>query len=519
MKNKMLFKSLMVVVIAFFLIASASPLLAAGKGKYGGKLIMAAKETFTQFGIPWKIRGPGDRAVQMAAQSLFQKTDVVGIYEPRLATSWEVAADKSNIIFKLRKGVKFNDGTDFNAQAVKFCFDEVKKTDRPSYVDIKSMEVIDDYTVKVNLSAFNFTVLDDFSLPLASIISPTAHETKDEKWLATNPVGTGPFILKDYKGRVHMKWEKNPDYWEKGYPYLDEIYQVVMPDPMTQEALFMQRGLHIMDEVDPTTATQMVAKGFHLAPLSVGGQMMLYFNTEDPNSVWSNPKVREALEYAIDKEKISDKLGLGYLTASYECIWGIGASTDTGTTPRKYNIAKAKALLKEAGYPNGLKAELITMVKFYNDMFVAIQGMAKEAGFDLKMTKLQPATWEEYRFGIAPVNKGLQDRQRGGGVSLLLNTKEDLSAKGIFYKGMVRPEGFESGLERALQAKSIEEVLIELGQMEKIAYDNSMFVPLWVTWDLAVLRPELKWVESERKDPFGAGGTKVIRMEYLYLDK
>lgn len=519
MKHKMLFKSLMFAVIAIFLIASASPLLAAGKGKYGGTLVTAAKETFTQFGVPWEIRGPADRAIQMAAQPLISVTDEMGVFEPRLATSWETAADKSYFIFKLRKGVKFHDGTDFNAQAVKFCIDEIKKTKRPMYLNVKSADVIDDYTIRVNLSSFNFTMLEEFSIPTACIISPTAFETKDPKWLAINPIGTGPFKIKDYKGRVHMKWEKNNDYWDKGYPYLDQIDQLVIGDPMTQEAMFMKGDLHVMGEVDPVTATQMLAKGFHHAPLVVGGQMMLYMNTEDPNSVWSNPKVREALEYAIDKEKITKEIGKGFVRSSYECIWGIGDFVDPETTPRKYDPAKAKQLLKEAGYPNGVKAELITMIKFYNDMFAAIQGSAKQAGFDLQLTKMQPAAWNEMRFATVPVNKALQDRQRGGGVAILRFVKEDLAGNSIFYKGMVRPDGFDNALDVALNAQSMDESLAQLAKMEKIAYENSMFIPMWIVWDIDMLRPELKWNESERKDPFHAGGTPVPRSEYLYLDK
>lgn len=518
MKKKKFFKSSMIVAITIFLIASASPLMA-GEGRYGGILITSEKESYSKFGIPWMIKSKGYTAIQMAAQPLIQPTNVFGQYESRLATNWELASDKSHFIFKLRKGVKFQDGTDFNAQSVKFNIEEAIKAKRPMFKTVESVDVVDAYTVKVNLSSHNLLTINDFSIAQSCIISPTAYEKNGKEWMQDNPVGTGPFKLKELKARTHTKWVKNQDYWDKGFPYLDEVHQMVMPDPMTREASFIKGDTHVIYEVDETTATGLIAKGFSHSPILDGKQMMIYWNSVDPNSIWSNHKVRQAFEYAIDKASIAEVIGKKLSKPSYECLWGLGKSINTGIIPRKYDPAKARQLLKEAGYPNGVKAELITRIPTFDNFFKAIQGAVKEGGFNLELVRIGDAPWAEIRFGIAPTNTLLYDSKKGGAVNVLHWTKVDLYSDSLYYGGMKKPDGFDNGIDRALNSESIDGALGELAQLEKAAYNYVMFTPLWTYPIINMVRPEVKWVKSEREDPFNSGGNKQPRMEYLYLDK
>ena len=162
-----------------------------------------------------------------------------GKYKPGLALSWDTSKDGKTITFKLRQGVTFHDGTPFNAQAVKSNLDNLIPPKATILTGITSVDVVDDYTVKLNLSSYNNLILYHFAAnPATYMYSPEALKKNGADWATTHPVGTGPFMLKDYQPNISLTLVKNPNYWQKGLPYLDGIEMTMVPDPMTQMLTF-----------------------------------------------------------------------------------------------------------------------------------------------------------------------------------------------------------------------------------------------------------------------------------------
>ena len=170
---------------------------------------------------------------QLSCDTLL-RGDKKGNIIPWLAESYKIADDQKSITFSLRKGVKFHDQSDFNALVAKWNLD--------NFIDAKmqenwaSVDVVDDYTIRVNFTKWQNTLLSTFVEPTfpAFIVSKTAFEKNGKDWMRTHPVGTGPFIFDSSVLDVNYKVKRNPDWWVKGKPYLDGINYIIVGDETDQ---------------------------------------------------------------------------------------------------------------------------------------------------------------------------------------------------------------------------------------------------------------------------------------------
>jgi peptide/nickel transport system substrate-binding protein len=464
--------------------------------KYGGVLNLGVMFLSTSIGVPWKFR-QGDRDPGMLPlEFLIRRGQQAGTYEGRLATNWELAPDKSSYTFHLRKGVKFHDGTEFNAAAVKWNFEKDKAAGRPQFQDVTSIDVIDDYTVRINISKWNSEFLHNFAsdTDCALIISPTAYEKNGEEWATTHPVGTGPYKLKDYKENQYTIFEKNPDYWEKGVPYLDEIQYVVVPDPVTFQAA-LKAGEVDGGGVDLASASNIKATGKFNVWVSFGNLgLAMSYNEKDTNSVWSDKRMREALEYAIDKEKICQTLTYGFCEPTYEIIRGIHGAGDPGTTPRKYDPEKAKALMAQAGHTqlSGINLEFGTFTKMsYGDTILAIQKNLADVGINVELKPIEDATFNQISFQPTNGNDLRIETVRGDPLFPLVRAREDLAENTIYFPGAIRPPGFQQLIDEASATEDPAKVLSLCMQMEKLAYEDVMYVSLWSEPMLMAMSPKV----------------------------
>ena len=291
----------------------------------GGKLVVSFTKAPALFGYPPKIVGSAGQYARPFFERLIT-TDDKGAYQPELATSWEIAPDGKSITFKLRQGVKFHDGTDFNADAVKFNYTEYLPP-KPSIISgVSSLDVVDPYTIRLNIPAYSNLIMYQLATDIRLVIaSPTAIKKNGADWATVNPVGTGPFKLKQYERNVSIKYIKNPDYWDKNLPYLDEMDCIAIPDPMTQLAAFKAGDVHVLYDAKPQIVQQLAKEGYELI-ICPGTLQSIVPNTKDPDSVFTNKKVREAIEYAIDKEAIASGPGMGLYKSAYHIV--LPASVD-----------------------------------------------------------------------------------------------------------------------------------------------------------------------------------------------
>src|SRR4030043_1517832 len=233
-RKKLFITALILIICVWTLINFASPKSeAAGPQPVKGGILKAIRGNFPKvLGYPPE-QGPTDTIFALLYAERLSEWDEKGNLIPVLAESWEGDPKNKTVTFHLRKGVKFHDGTPFNAEAARWNFQ--LRLDTKSQIDgdlIKSGEAPDDYTVRLNCT--DITTWSPYIYGWGQHISPTAYEKNGGKeWARFNSVGVGPYKVVEFKRDNLLRFEKNKDYWRKGYPLLDGIEIRCVPDPVT----------------------------------------------------------------------------------------------------------------------------------------------------------------------------------------------------------------------------------------------------------------------------------------------
>jgi peptide/nickel transport system substrate-binding protein len=275
---------------------------------------------------------------------------------------------------------------------------------------ITSIDTPDNYTVVIHFTVYSNQY--EFNWGWTTIFSQAAWEanagndksTTSEQgiaWAVDHCVGTGPFILKEYKRDVSMTFEKNPNYWQKGKPFLDGIQFLIIPEATTASALLQAGEADMWYQGSAAQDWAELAKmGFVVKNYWPGLPMAIFPNTVDPNSKWQDIRLRQALEYALDKNAIAKALGLGY----YRPLAQLAPETEWGYIPdlpvRGYDPVKAKQLVTDAGYPNGCPVTLLVVNNPANvDGGEAIKQYLDAAGFKVTLDLADPGRYYGSVFG------------------------------------------------------------------------------------------------------------------------
>src|SRR5437016_8797982 len=347
-------------VAVFGVALSAAP---ASAQKAGGTITVGLELDIPGFD-PLKV-GVYDTAALTASSAIFETLtylDANGKAQPRLALSWEPSEDFKIWTFKLRPGVKFHDGTPFNAQAVKANFDRQKdpanKCRCAFYIaGIHDVQAPDELTLVYNLNDPSVNLPAILTVPSSNfaVQSPTAWKTKGEDY-NRNPVGTGPYILKSWAAGDRIVLEKNPGYWNKGHPYLDRIVLKPLPDAQSRFASLQSGEADILwdDEADADNIQRAQKDPKLTVHTYAGSGAAVYaFNTKTPP--FDDVRVRQALVMALDRKKWSQAITNG-LARPASNPYGDGSwvkCKDDGALPE--DVEKAKALIKDYGKPVDFK--------------------------------------------------------------------------------------------------------------------------------------------------------------------
>lgn len=369
--------------------ATTTPTATAMQPESGGILKIICGGTSKPLG--WTPDIVANEIYSLPMQEALWFRDGKGTLQPWLATSWETTADWSSITFHLRKGVKFLDGTDFNASAAKWMMEEYRKVNFTGTNVWGDISIIDDYTIKLNITKY-INTLEQF-LGQVKFVSPTAYEKNGLDWMKENPVGTGPFKLKEFKLDVSIELERNPEYWGS-QPYIDGIKYLFISDSNTKKSAFLAGDAQVLylAITDPQTVSELMAmdKGYSydITPLAHvyiyfdHGNTDLSLNTESP---FSNLQVRQAVEYAIDRDKIAATIGKGFWRPIQQWAAPEMYGYNPDITPREYNPEKAKELLASAGYPNGFSTVFNVSQSTDPTYSNAIQGYLEAVGIQAEV--------------------------------------------------------------------------------------------------------------------------------------
>ena len=303
-----------------------------------------------------------DNLSQSAARLMFEGLYMLDEHmklQPQLAESYDATEDAKEFTFHLRKGVTFHDGTPFNAAAVKFSFDRAGNPEnhlkrQSLYVMIDHTDVVDDYTVKMVLKYPFGAFVNDVAHPGALIVSPKSVQDFGKE-VTRHPSGTGPYEFVSWTADT-LKMKKNEHYWKPGLPKIDTITYRGVPENGARIAMLQAGEAQFIYPVPP----EMIKSLENSSTITVFNEpsiLVRYVALNNLRKPFNDPKVRLALNYAIDKQAFAKVVFSGYSDPMDSPMPQLlGFYQKQGSYP--YDPAKAKALLAEAGYPNGFESTI-----------------------------------------------------------------------------------------------------------------------------------------------------------------
>jgi ABC-type transport system substrate-binding protein len=274
---------------------------------------------------------------------------------PDLATSWDVQEQGKSYLFHLRRGVKFHDGTDFDAAAAKWNLDRIMADEKAPahrfFANVESSEVVDAHTLKITMRYPTTTLLSALATNGTGlhIISPTSEKTWGKDVLR-HPSGTGPFRFVSWEQNARIILERNPDYFKPGLPYLDRLEYRVMKEGVTRVAALRAGEVEFINWT-PRESLERLSKDPQVRVLQGPEASHLYTNFTVTRKPFDDVRVRQALiGYGLNRAAIAKAAMLGYATPSISFV-SPGARGYLDLAERyPYDPNRARALLKEAGF-------------------------------------------------------------------------------------------------------------------------------------------------------------------------
>jgi peptide/nickel transport system substrate-binding protein len=358
-----------------------------------------------------------------------------------LAESWTASPDHRIWTFKLRQGVKWQNvpplnGRELTSVDIKYCFEAYAKegVQTFNFKEIEGIETPDKYTVRLHMQSSNVFVAQALAEPIAIIFAREVLEEDGD--LKKRCIGTGPFILKEHTRKVKVVLQRNPDYYDKGRPYVDEYIILSTPDAATRTAAFRTGQADFIHVASPSEVEVLRKTNPNLVVQS-------YFNALTPFGLamaqdkppFNDVRVRRAIAMAIDRQRQVDTVYEGHGILG----WGVPYMYYQDKPPTaaqfgqwwQYKPAEAKKLLAEAGHPNGFSTTLF-YYEYFPQMTSQVQlvqsDLKKNLNIDVKITKLDYTTY--YGRYVEPKWEGLSwGFQSGHAVGLDERTYQYMHSK------------------------------------------------------------------------------------------
>ena len=380
-------------LLALGALAAPDRMIAAAEGQGRGGMIRIGMDADNTTMDPHRSTAAVDRQVYNNLYGKLVDIDTRFGIVPQLAQSWDIKNGGLTYVFKLRRGVKFHDGTDFNAESVKWNFDRMRdpalaSPRRSEIAPVKDVKVVDPYTVEVTLSAPFTPFLSVLSDRAGMVVSRDAVEKyKDD--FARNPVGTGPFRFVEWVKDDHLTLRRFDGYWETGLPHLDEVVYRPIPDSSVRFTAMRTGQIDFMHQIHPKdVAAAKTERGLKVSEIpSLWWEAVHLNNQVAPFNV---KPLRQAVWYAVDRTVIQRVVYYNQGAPAWSPFPPSMWAQDRDFTDWRRDPAKARAKLTEGGMPKGLSFT----IKGWNQPtqvqeLQIIQAQLKEIGVDMKIELLE----------------------------------------------------------------------------------------------------------------------------------
>ena len=398
--------------------AAAAALLAAeGEPQFGGALRVTMAPSIGHLD---PLLGLGSVAIiihQAAYDNLLMIQPDLSV-KPELATSWEPNDDFTSYTFHLRQGVKFHHGKDFKAEDVVFNVERwidpvIDSPNRSTFKGIEDIVVLDDYTIRFDLDAPNAFFPGYFSIYSARIVPADV----DIDRMALEEFGTGPFIMVEHQPGERTTLERFDGYWQEGYPYLDELVVLSIPEQATRDAALKAGDVDLVYRLSPGSVAGLEK---HPDTKVLNASTFSYITMSLPTVTppFDNLLVRQAMQAATDRESINQAALLGMGTIARDTPFHPAHPAFAAQyAPPDYDIELARSLLEQAGYPDGIDVTLHTadIAAGMIEMAIAFAEGARPAGIRVEVKKVPTDgfwvdTWNRDKFTTAFWNGRIPDQ-------------------------------------------------------------------------------------------------------------
>ncbi len=413
-----------------------------------------------------------------------------GTLQPWLCTAYEEDPDAMTLTVHLREGIKFHDGSDFNAEAVVWNWEKWTECGNMELTGVDKYEIIDEHTIVVHLKNWSNSIATACLYTAGTIISKDYAEANGTDAADRNPVGTGPFKFASWVTDQKVVFEANKDYWIDGMPYLDGVEFHFIKDAATQSSAFMAGEVDAIIDCSSDTSMTLKSKGFtsETKPLVSGAATSIFWFSCQDKGPMGNVDARRAIASAIDMDAIweycSSQTGAIY---DRTIQWGPNNvwSSNPETKGYPYDPQAAKDYLKKAGYPDGFDMVIYYMTNSSESesICVLVQDYLAEVGIKASIEAIEQARLDDL--------SGVKGEAYTGMVLSAGRAEVDLST---YYNRTFLPDGVRwvnqvnhyddivETLQNAMSCKTFDEKKNYSQQLSKMVIDDyCQLLPMWTS--------------------------------------
>jgi peptide/nickel transport system substrate-binding protein len=492
-------------LIVVVLIALALPVAAAAQT---GRVVIAQGVDPTTLDMTNQQEQPAGNVGAQMFESLLERDQSLKLY-PALAAEMPRLVAPTTWEFKLRKGVKFHNGEEFNAESVKFSLERLvnpanKLRGSSSFAPIDRVEIVDPYTVKIHTKKPWPVFLSHIALRQAAMYPPKEYAGKDTAAISRNPIGTGPYKFVRWSKDEEIVMEAFPGYWGGAAKVKTVVFKPI-PDDAVRVAALQNGEIDVAVNIPPHLAgiIEKHPKIFlSTAPSIRTIQLMIYTHQMDkdhkPTGAYPGPtadkRVRQAIAYAVDADEIIKSVMDGKAVRVATMLPSLHFGYDPSLKPIKQDLAKTKKLLADAGFPNGIEITLNgPQGRYVRDKEVAeaVTGQLNKAGIK---TTLRTHEFVSYLNNMVYVHKA-------GPVWLIGWGHPTMEAEAIYVPLFKSPnifvnwhnEDFNGMVEQAQSEMDTKKRLALYHRINKYWIEETPAVPLYQQIDLYGANRRLNW--------------------------